>query len=167
MVAGTAGAIAAAVVQRGELWKGVILVAPIDPTYRTYEVFAGRLDDQKRHTEEIHREHEATIAALAQAREAERALAAEKERLAVTLAEMTNLEHARNHLLEREQAARAAAEEANRLKDQFLAVVSHELRTPLSAILGWSDMLAKPRIDNALRDRAVQESGKAPAARRS
>ena len=159
MVAGTAGAIAAAVIQRGELWKGVILVAPIYLTYRTYEVFAGRLDDQKRHTEEIHREHEATIAALAQAREAERALAGEKERLAVTLAEMTNLEQARNHLLEREQAARAAAEEANRLKDQFLAVVSHELRTPLSAILGWSDMLAKPRIDNALRGRAVHGIG--------
>ena len=77
----------------------------------------------------------------------------------MTLAEMTNLEQARNHLLEREQAARAAAEEANRLKDQFLAVVSHELRTPLSAILGWSDMLAKPRIDNALRGRAVHGIG--------
>ncbi|HZA36352.1 MAG TPA: ATP-binding protein, partial [Vicinamibacterales bacterium] len=124
-------------------------------TYRTYEMFAGRLDDQKRHTEDIQHEHEATINALAQAREAERALAAEKERLAVALAEMTNLEHARNHLLEREQAARAAAEQANRLKDQFLAIVSHELRTPLSAILGWSDMLAKRGIDNALRDRAV------------
>jgi signal transduction histidine kinase/ActR/RegA family two-component response regulator len=155
MVAGTAGAMAAAVVQRGELWKAVIIVAPIYLTYRTYEIFAGRLDDQKRHTEDIQHEHEATINALAQAREAERALAAEKERLAVALAEMTNLEHARNHLLEREQAARAAAEQANRLKDQFLAIVSHELRTPLSAILGWSDMLAKRGIDNALRDRAV------------
>jgi signal transduction histidine kinase/ActR/RegA family two-component response regulator len=159
MVAGTAGAIAAAVIQRGELWKTIILVAPIYLTYRTYRLFAGRLDDQKRHIEEVRREHVATTAALAQAREAERALGEEKERLALALAEMTSLEQARNHLLAREQAARAAAEEANKLKDQFLAVVSHELRTPLSAILGWSEMLTKRGIDDALRSRAVQGIG--------
>jgi len=36
---------------------------------------------------------------------------------------------------------RLAAEDANRLKDEFIAVVSHELRTPLNAILGWSSLL--------------------------
>ena len=155
MVAGTAGAVAAALVQRGEIWKVVILVAPIYLTYRTYELFAGRLDDEKRHSAEIRRLHEQTIGALDHAREAEQALAAEKERLAVALATMTRLEQARNQLLEREQAARASAEEANRLKDQFLAVVSHELRTPLNAILGWSDMLGKRGVDEELRERAV------------
>jgi signal transduction histidine kinase/CheY-like chemotaxis protein len=155
MVAGTAGALAALVLQRGEGWKAVLLIAPIYLTYRTYELFAGRLDDQKRHTDEIQRLHCETIAALGQARAAERALADEKERLAVALAEMTRLEELRQQLLEREQAARASAEEANRLKDQFLAVVSHELRTPLSSILGWADMLSKGTIEPAMRQRAL------------
>lgn len=47
----------------------------------------------------------------------------------------------RSALLAREREARKQAEEANRGKDEFLAVVSHELRTPLNAILGWSQLL--------------------------
>src|SRR5262249_44756233 len=44
-------------------------------------------------------------------------------------------------LLAREQVARAKAEDADRAKDQFLAMVSHELRSPLSPILAWARML--------------------------
>ncbi len=49
-----------------------------------------------------------------------------------------------------------AAQNANRLKDEFLATVSHELRTPLTAILGWSNMLRRDIRDEATRAHAVE-----------
>jgi PAS domain S-box-containing protein len=42
---------------------------------------------------------------------------------------------------ELERQARAAADAANKMKDQFLGIVSHELKTPLTAILGWAHLL--------------------------
>ncbi len=64
----------------------------------------------------------------------------------VTMRDVTRqklLEHEREQLLTREQAARIAAQESNRLKDEFLAIISHELRTPLNAILGWTQLLQR------------------------
>ncbi|MBC6430871.1 response regulator [Nostoc sp. HG1] len=61
----------------------------------------------------------------------------------------------RAHLLELEQVARAKAETANRIKDEFLAVLSHELRTPLNAILGWSKLLQTGRLNQAKTSEAL------------
>ena len=52
-------------------------------------------------------------------------------------------------LLNELRDARAAAESANRLKDEFLAMLSHELRTPLNAIVGWTSMLTRGQVDPA------------------
>jgi PAS domain S-box-containing protein len=62
----------------------------------------------------------------------------------------------RDSLLERERLARAQAEQANRSKDEFLAMVSHELRTPLNAMLGWARMLASGTLDQARQKRGLE-----------
>jgi PAS domain S-box-containing protein len=68
-----------------------------------------------------------------------------------------------------EADARQALElqEANRLKDEFLAVLSHELRTPLNAILGWTHMLRSDRLDIATARQAldvIERNGQAQLA---
>ncbi|MHC5855769.1 PAS domain-containing protein [Nostoc sp.] len=55
----------------------------------------------------------------------------------------------RDRLLQLEQAARAEAERANRIKDEFLAVLSHELRSPLNPILGWTKLLQTRKFSEA------------------
>jgi signal transduction histidine kinase len=76
----------------------------------------------------------ATVRALLRAREAEDAMRA---------------------ALAREQAARAAAESANRTKDEFLATLSHELRSPIGAILTWVTLLRSGQIDAPRTERAL------------
>jgi signal transduction histidine kinase len=62
----------------------------------------------------------------------------------------------RQQLLASEQDARRAAEDANRLKDEFLSTVSHELRTPLTAINGWALMLRGGHLDAVQSARALE-----------
>ncbi|MEB3213717.1 MAG: PAS domain-containing protein, partial [Leptolyngbyaceae bacterium] len=62
----------------------------------------------------------------------------------------------RERLLASERTARAQAEAANRVKDEFLAVVSHELRSPLNPILGWSQLLLKGQLDEQKTQRALE-----------
>jgi len=59
-------------------------------------------------------------------------------------------------LFEAVRRERRRAEEANRTKDEFLAVTSHELRTPLTAILGWSRLLRLGAVPEDGRDRALE-----------
>src|SRR5262249_24517519 len=59
-------------------------------------------------------------------------------------------------LHEKERQARRQAEEANRSKDEFLAMLSHELRTPLSSILGWVTILKSKEMSPDRATHAVE-----------
>ncbi|MEH2109034.1 hybrid sensor histidine kinase/response regulator [Nostoc sp.] len=65
-------------------------------------------------------------------------------------------ESERDRLLQLEQKARAEAEAANRIKDEFLAVLSHELRSPLNPILGWAKLLQSRKFDEPSLQKALK-----------
>jgi PAS domain S-box-containing protein len=62
----------------------------------------------------------------------------------------------RERLVAREEAARRIAEDANRLRDDFLATISHELRNPLNSIVGWAGLLRCGKLDEEKSARAVE-----------
>ncbi len=72
------------------------------------------------------------------------------------IADRKRAESERAEMLARAQAAQAEAEEANRLKDEFLATVSHELRAPLNAMLGWVTLAREGGLDEASKERALE-----------
>ncbi len=108
-----------------------------------------RPDERLRAVVELQRKALALAAEIAERKEAESVLRGLKEKLEREVEE-------RQRLLMREQTARAEAEAANRLKDEFLATVSHELRTPLTAIMGWAHMLRHSSLDEATARRGLE-----------
>src|SRR5205085_11249564 len=78
-------------------------------------------------------------------------------------AEARHLKNANDRLagaLEIEQAAHREAENAARLKDEFIMTVSHELRTPLTSITGWVQLLESGRLSEDQTRNAIETIGR-------
>ncbi len=74
---------------------------------------------------------------------------------ATDISELKRTEESLRAAKEDAEKARAEAEMANQMKDQFLATLSHELRTPVHAITGWTQILRSGQLDAAGRSRAL------------
>ncbi|HEY8509284.1 MAG TPA: ATP-binding protein, partial [Steroidobacteraceae bacterium] len=72
------------------------------------------------------------------------------------ISERKRAEEERELAFVREHHARTVAEQATRLKDEFLANLSHELRTPMNAIVGWAHLLRTGKLDEAQKVRAFE-----------
>lgn len=81
-------------------------------------------------------------------------------KLQSTAADLFDLEQQKQGLLEKEQTARLSAEQANKTKDEFIAVVSHELRTPLNAIGGWTRILRTEELSGNSKKLALEKIDK-------
>ncbi|MBD2357955.1 PAS domain-containing protein [Tolypothrix sp. FACHB-123] len=72
------------------------------------------------------------------------------------ITQQKRLEAERAQLLTQEQSVRAAAETANRAKDEFLSVLSHELRNPLNSLLGWAQLLRRSNLEQEILNQGLE-----------
>jgi PAS domain S-box-containing protein len=75
--------------------------------------------------------------------------------VAMDITERKRAEQERERLLDAARSAQLAAEQAARMKDDFLATLSHELRTPMSAMLGWLHILKTGQLSSAQQAAAI------------
>jgi signal transduction histidine kinase len=80
----------------------------------------------------------------------------EPRELETVVSVLLRLRRTEAEALEKERAARAQAEEATRLKDEFLANLSHELRTPMNIIIGWAHLLRAGPLNEEQKLRAAE-----------
>ena len=76
-------------------------------------------------------------------------------KIARDITDQKRIERERNELLKAAEEARQQAEDANKAKDNFLALLSHELRTPLHSMRGWLSMLANGLLNDDQRGKAM------------
>jgi signal transduction histidine kinase len=131
----SAAAISAHLINAMGFYSVIVTIPIVAVIFLTYRTYRQNLD-----------------VAAAHAKQAER----HAEQLSLYIAERQKAEEERDQLFVREQHARAEAENANRMKDEFLAMVTHELRTPLTPILGWIRMLRRNELETELVSGALE-----------